>query len=45
MRAAPDGARAAADALLADAQPVGANLFKVALTRRTLGAVLARETA
>jgi xanthine dehydrogenase YagS FAD-binding subunit len=37
----PKGARAMASALLADARPTEQNKFKISLTERTLGAVLA----
>jgi xanthine dehydrogenase YagS FAD-binding subunit len=40
-RKLPEGAKAAASALLADAKPTEQNAFKVALVERTLGAVLA----
>ncbi|MND69189.1 4-hydroxybenzoyl-CoA reductase subunit beta [compost metagenome] len=36
----PNGARAMASALLADARPTEQNKFKISLTERTLGAVL-----
>ncbi|MNI28745.1 hypothetical protein D3C73_825390 [compost metagenome] len=43
--AMPQGARAVADRLLADARPTAENAFKLTLAARTLSAVMAQARA